>query len=125
VINSVAAGRRMAARIVLAQAGITLLVAALFLLYGWRWVSAALCGGASVTLGNALMALRLFATPGAGAGLVLVRLLVGALLKWLVVVAGIYVALVRLQLPSLPIILGVIAALLMQLIGLRLKDQAS
>ena len=117
--NSIAAGRRLAVRVVLAQLGVTSLIAAGFLLAGWRHGLAALCGGGVVALGTALLALRLFGPGPAGAGTVLARLVVGSVLKWGVIALGLYLALVKAALPGFPVLAGVIAALLPQLLGLH------
>ncbi|MEO8801943.1 MAG: ATP synthase subunit I [Rudaea sp.] len=117
--NSIAAGRRLAMRVVLAQLGVTMLVAAGFAFAGWRHGLAALSGGAVVALGTAVLALRLFGAGPASAGIVLGRLMIGSLLKWGIIVLGLYAALVKAQLPALPVLAGVIAALIPQLLGLH------
>ena len=117
--NSIAAGRRLAIRVVLAQLGVTALAAAGFAFAGWRHGLAALSGGAVVALGTAVLALRLFGGGPAPAGIVLGRLIIGSLLKWGIIVLGLYAALVKAQLPALPVLVGVIAALVPQLLGLH------
>jgi len=119
MLNSIAAGRRLAFRVVLAQVGVTLLVAAGFLLEGWHSSVGVLAGGGIVALGTAVLALRMFAAGPAGAGTVLARMIVGNLLKWIVIGGGLYLALAKAGLPGLPVIAGVIAALLPQLLGLH------
>lgn len=117
--NSIAAGRRLAIRVVCAQIGATALVAAGFLFAGWRSGLAAMCGGSVVAVATALLALRLFATGPAAAGTVFARLVVGNLLKWAVIALGLYLTMVKAGLPGLPVICGVMAALLPQLLGLH------
>ena len=117
--NSIAAGRRLALRVVLAQAGATLLVAAGFLLGGWQSALGVLAGGGVVTLGTAMLALRMFAAGPSTAGTVLARMIVGNLLKWIVIGVGLYLLLAKAGLPGGPVIAGVIAALLPQLLGLH------
>ncbi|MGH8041124.1 MAG: ATP synthase subunit I [Rudaea sp.] len=117
--NSIAAGRRLAIRVVLAQLVATVLVAAGFAWRGWLPALAVLAGGGVVALGTALLALRLFAAPPAAAGTVLARLIVGNLLRWGVIGAGLYLAMVEAALPGLPVLAGLIAALLPQLLGLH------
>jgi len=117
--NSIAAGRRLAFRVVFAQIGVTTVVAAGFLFAGWRSGLAAWCGGFVVAAATAVLALRLFATGPAPAGMVFARLIVGNLLKWSVVALGLYLTMVKAGLPGLPVICGVIAALLPQLLGLH------
>ncbi len=106
-------------RVVAAQLGATALAAAGFLIQGWRPGLAALSGGGIVALGTAVLALRLFGAGPAPAGTVLARLIVGNLLKWAVIGAGLYLAMVSAALPALPVMIGVIAALLPQLLGLH------
>ena len=119
MLNSIAAGRRLALRVVLAQAGVTLLAAAGFSLAGWRSGFGVLAGGGVVVLGTAVLALRMFATGPTGAGEALARMIVGNLLKWIVIGVGLYVVLAKVGLPGGPVIAGVIAALLPQLLGMH------
>jgi hypothetical protein len=117
--NSIAAGRRLAIRVVVAQAAATVLVAAGFAWHGWDDALGVLAGGGVVVLGTIVLALRLFAGPPAAAGTVLARMIVGNLLRWCVIGVGLYLMLVKAALPGLPIIAGLIAALLPQLFGLH------
>jgi len=110
--NSIAAGRRLAVRVVAVQLAVTMLLAVGFLLQGWQSGLAALSGGGAVALGTALLALRMFGAGPAAAGVVLWRLIVGNLLKWGVILLGLYLALARAQLPGLPVIAGLVAAVL-------------
>jgi len=110
--NSIAAGRRLAFRVVLAQAAVTMLVAAGFLLQGWRSGFGVLSGGGAVTVGTAVLALRLFAAGPTGAGATLARLIAGNLLKWMIVGAGLYLALAKAGLPGLPVLAGVLVTTL-------------
>lgn len=117
--NSIAAGRRLAVRVVCAQLGAALLAGAGFLFAGWRSGLAAFSGGAVVAAATAVLALRLFGAGPGSAGIVLGRLIVGNLLKWGVVAVGLYLTMVKADLPALPVICGVVAALLPQLLGLH------
>jgi F0F1-type ATP synthase assembly protein I len=108
MLNSIAAGRRLALRVVLAQAGVTLLVAAGFLAQGWHSCLGVLVGGGAVVLGTAVLALRMFATGPTGAGATLAKLIAGNLLKWIVIGAGLYLALAKADLPGLPVLAGVL-----------------
>jgi len=117
--NSIAAGRRLALRVVCAQLGATVLVAVGFLLEGWRAGLAALSGGGVVAIATGVLALRMFATGPAGAGTVFARLIIGNLLKWSVIALGLYLVMVKAGLPGLPVMCGVIAALVPQLLGLH------
>lgn len=120
--NSIAAGRRLALRVVLAQAGATLLVAAGFLLGGWQSALGVLAGGGVVTLGTAMLALRMFAAGPTGAGATLGRLIAGNLLKWIVIGAGLYLLLAKVGLPGLPVIAGVLVAALVAPFTVALKN---
>ncbi len=119
--NSIAVGRRLAARVVFAQVGAALLVALLFLIQGVPFALAALGGGMAIALGNALLALRLFATIHAKPGQAFARLIAGTALKWMVSIGGLYVVILVLKLPPLPALCGFIAALIAQVVGLRFK----
>ena len=117
--NSIAAGRRLALRVVGAQALVTVVVAAGFLLQGWQSSLGVLSGGFTVTLATGILALRVFAAPPAAAGVVMARFIVGNLLKWGVIALGLYVAMVTIALPPFAVMAGLIAALLPQLLGLH------
>ena len=110
--NSIAAGRRLARRVVLAQCAATTLVAAGFLLGGWRSVVGVLAGGGVVALGTAVLALRVFVAGPTGAGATLGRLIAGNLLKWIVIAAGLYLLLAKVGLPGLAVLAGVLVAAL-------------
>ena len=122
MLNSVAAGRRQARSVVAYQAGVALAAALVFLVQGTDAALAALMGGGSVALGSALMAWRAFAGGVDGAGMALMRLFGGLALKWLVVVAALYLALARLGLPPLPLVAGLCAALVASLLAFRIKS---
>ena len=117
--NSIAAGRRLPLRVVGAQALVTVVVAAGFLLQGWQSSLGVLSGGFTVTLATGILALRVFAAPPAAAGVVMARFIVGNLLKWGVIALGLYVAMVKVGLPGFAVMIGVVAALLPQMLGLH------
>ncbi|KGI76750.1 hypothetical protein [Oleiagrimonas soli] len=120
MLNSLAAGRRLALRLVLWQLGVAAMAGFIFLIQGRRAALAALASALAVALGNALAGARAF-SPG-GAGQALARLILGTLLKWAVVFTGLYVILVRWQLPPAPAIAGLILAVLVNLFALRFKQ---
>lgn len=101
-----AANRHLALRATGGQAVVALLVALAFLFKDVPAALAAGMGGASVVLGNLLLAWRSFSTQTPSAGLALWGVLVGIGLKWLVVFAALYLALVRFALPPLPLLAG-------------------
>lgn len=121
VLNSLAAGRRLAARLLVAQLVAVVFVGVLFLLQGWRAALAAAAGAALVLIGTALMAPRALALGRPVQ--VLTRVLMGMVLKWLVVLGGLYLVLARWHLPALPALIGVMAALAVNLLALRFKEQ--
>jgi F0F1-type ATP synthase assembly protein I len=98
--NTIAAGRRLAFRVVYTQIGVTAVVAGGFLFAGWRAGLAALCGGLVIAVATAVLALRLFAAGPATAGMVFARLIVGNLLKWGGVALGVYLTVVKGDLPG-------------------------
>jgi len=109
--NSIAAGRRLATRLVLVQGSVALLLGLGFLLQGWRSGAAALCGGGAVALGTALLALRSLRHRAVPAGVALLQLVAGVALKWTVFVAIFYLALVPLALPPLPLLVSAVVTL--------------
>lgn len=109
--NSLVVGRRAAYRVVAVQCAAAAVVAAGFLLHSPRAALAAAIGGGAVALGSALMVWRSFGGGLHGGVIALARLFGGLALKWLVIVAALYLALARLGLPPLPLIAGVGAAL--------------
>jgi small-conductance mechanosensitive channel len=68
------------------------------------------------------MAWRAFGGGVTGAGAALLRVFGGLALKWLVIVAVLYLALARLGLPPLPILAGLGAALAAFLLGFKIKS---
>ena len=109
--NPLLAGRRAAFRVVAVQLAVAALVATGFLLQDPRAALSAAVGGGAVALGSALMAWRSFGGGVHGGMIALARLFGGLALKWLVIVAALYIALARLGLPPLPLLAGVGAAL--------------
>lgn len=63
---------------------------------------AALAGGGALTLGSLVAAWGAFAGGVAGAGTALGRLLLGMLVKWLVVIVGLYLTMAVWRLPAVP-----------------------
>lgn len=122
MLNTLAAGRRQASRVLFAQATATGLVTLAFLVQGLDAALGALLGGGAATLGNALAAWRAFGGGVDGAGSALFRLFGGIALKWLVIVGALLVALVHLELPPLAVIGGLGAALVAYLFGFRIKS---
>lgn len=125
MINSIAASRRLATRVLTWQLALVLVTAALFLLRDVRAASAAALGGTLVVLGTAVLGLRLFAgRQRIGAGMALVDLLVGMMLKWMVFIVGLYVLLALWRMPALAVLAGMGVAMAVNLFALRFKEQA-
>ena len=123
VLNSAAAGRRLARRAVGLQALVTLATALACLLSGREAAAGALAGGAAMTLGSAIAAWGAFGGGVEGAGMALGRLLLGTAAKWVVVVAGLYLAIAAWHLPALPVLAGTAMAALAFLVGVKLFDR--
>ena len=106
VLNSPAAGRRLALQVVAYQVAATLLTAAACLMIGSREGLAALVGGGAMALGSLLAAWGAFGGGVAGAGVALGRLLLGTAVKWVVVAGGLYLAMAVWRLPAVPALAG-------------------
>lgn len=120
MLNSAAAGRRLAQRTVALQAAVTLATALACLLSGRDAALGALAGGGAMTLGSQLAAWGAFAGGVAGAGMALGRLLLGMAAKWIVVIVGLFLAIAVWQLPALPVLAGAALAAAAFLISARL-----
>lgn len=113
MLNSVAAGRRLARRTVGFQALATVATAAVCLVaWGVAASLGALAGGGAVVLGSALAAWRAMGGGVTGSGAALLRLIGATALKWMVVVTGLYLALAIWRLPPGPVFAGVVVAVL-------------
>lgn len=117
--NSLAAGRRLATQVVLAQAAAAIIVGLLFLIQGAASALGAFGGGGVVAIGTALLAIRVFRPPPARGAATMRRFALGTLLKWLVVLGGLFLILVRLRLPPLPVLAGAGAAMMVNWLMLR------
>jgi F0F1-type ATP synthase assembly protein I len=121
VRNSIAAGRRLAARLVVVQLGVSLLAAVGFLAQGAQAGAAAIAGGALAALGTAVFALRLFGAPAPAARAALAGFVLATALKWLVIGGGLLVLLAWLRCPAAPTLTGFCAALAIHLVAWRFK----
>lgn len=119
--NSLAAGRRLAVQVVLAQVAVAVIAGLAFLARGIPAAVAALAGGLVVAVGTCLLALPVFVPALAGGGTMLARFAFGTLLKWVVVIVGFYLILAYWRLPALPVLVGLVAALLVNLVILGIK----
>lgn len=120
--TSLARGKKIAARMLVAQTVATLLAAVGF----WLWLGggagkAALVGGLIPTVALAFMVLRVLSGGVQGAGSVLGGLVLGLAMKWLLIVLGFYLALAVWKLAVLPLFAGFVAAFSAQFVAGILK----
>lgn len=120
MLNSLASGRRLALRIMLLQLAVAVLAGVVFLVLGRREALSAALGAGVVALGTALLSARFFSGMD-GAGVAFSRLLTGMLLKWIVIVGGLFVILFQYKLPPLAAIAGLVAAYAVYLLAFRFK----
>ena len=106
MLNSAAAGWRLALRVVAYQAIATLATATACLMLGPPAALAALAGGGSMALGSLLAGWSAFGGGVAGAGAALGGVLLGTAVKWLVVGVGLYLAMAVWRLPAVPALAG-------------------
>lgn len=106
MLNSLAANRRLAFRVVAIQAAMATLVTLAFLIQGRQAALAAAIGGGAVVLGSLILAWRSMVGPAYSAAGALARLITGIVLKWFVVIGALYLALARFGLPPLPLLAG-------------------
>lgn len=120
VLNSLASGRRLAARMIALQCLVAVVLGLVFLRQGPRAALAAAGGGVTVALGNALLAWRTFAGWGGG-GVAMGRWLSGVILKWMAIIAGLVIILGQYKLPPLAALTGLVAAYAINLLAFRFK----
>jgi F0F1-type ATP synthase assembly protein I len=102
--------KQLVSRMVLWQAGCAVAIALLFMLSSLPAALAAAAGGLSVALGNALFGQRMFAAGVAPTPVIVFGMLAGVVLKWVIVLAAIWLALAVAHWPALPLIVGVFGA---------------
>ena len=120
MLNSVAAGRRLAQRTAAFQAAVTLATALACLLSGRDAALGALVGGGAMTLGGLVAAWGAFAGGAEGAGMALGRLLLGMAAKWVVVIAGLFIAIGVWHLPAMAVLAGAALAAAAVLVATKL-----
>ena len=125
VLNSVAAGWRMALRVVAFQAVTVLATSVACLMLGPDTALAVLAGGGALVLGSLLAAWGAFGGGVAGAGVALGRLLLGMAVKWAVVLAGLYLAMAVWTLPAVPVLAGAALAAAAFVVSMRFVTQRS
>ena len=120
MLNSVAAGRRLAQRTAAVQAAATLATALVCLLSGRDAALGALVGGGAMTLGGLVAAWSAFGGGVQGAGMALGRLMLGLGAKWVVVIAGLFLAIGLWHLPPMAVLAGAAIAAAGMLIATKL-----
>ena len=120
MLNSLASGRRVALRMILLQVAVSVCVGAGFLALGRAYAVAGALGALVVAMGTALLSFQAFTRLGSGE-MVLARLLIGMILKWIMVLGGLLVILVQLKLPPLAALTGFGAAYAVNLLAFRFK----
>ena len=123
MLNSVAAGRRLALRAAACQLLAVVLVALAFLLQGPGAALAALAGGTGVVLGNALAAPVALGGGVVAARSAFARLVLASMLKWLFALTVFAIALAVWRLAPLPLLAGFVAALVAHPLFLNLLRQ--
>lgn len=112
----------MVVRVVLLQAGCSLLVAFAFLV--WKGESAALAaivGGLIVAVGSAVFGWRMFSPGIAGSATLARAMFAGVALKWAWLLVALYMALAYWKLEAAPLLVGVVAAQMAQWAALMRK----
>jgi ATP synthase protein I len=115
------AGRRLALRATVFQAGATVLVALALLPHGMPSALGVLVGGGALVAGSSLAALLALGGGVQPAGAAMARLLAGVVLKWVVAIAVFALGLAGLGLPPLPMLAGLLAATLAFVLAQILK----
>ena len=116
MLNSIAAGRRLARRVAAIQVAATLAAALVCLIWGAQAGIGALAGGLTMAVGSGLAGWSAFGGGVAGGGVLLGRLLLGAALKWIVIAVGLYLAIAIWRLPAPAVLAGAVAATLAWLV---------
>ena len=117
MLNSVAAGRRLALRAVVYQLAAVLLVALVFLIWGLPQALAAAVGGLAVVAGGLASARVAFGGGVVPAGAAMLRLLVSVVLKWVVVFAVLLLGVGVCKLAPLPLMAGMLTGLIAQMLA--------
>lgn len=114
------AGRRLASRAIVWQAGATTLAALAYLVFDARYALAAAAGGGAVVVANAAAAWLSYRGGVQPAEVVLVRWFAGLLVRWVVVAVALGLCFGVWRLAPLPVLVGAFVALLGQgLVALR------
>ena len=120
MLNTVAAGRRLAQRTAATQALVTLATALVCLMSGREAALGALVGGGAMTLGGLVAAWSAFGGGVQGAGMALGRLLLGLAAKWVVVIVGVFLAIAVWHLPAMAVLGGAAMAAVAMLVATKI-----
>lgn len=115
--NSPVAGRNLARRTVLLQCVVVALVAALCSLRGFDEMLAVMVGGFSIIAAGWASAAVSFSGGVLSAYSALLRIVIGVLVKWIVVIAALYLGAKLLGLSPVYILAGLLVGLLAQLLA--------
>ena len=118
MLNSAAAGWRLAQRMVVVQLAAVLLTALACLPIGPRAALAVGLGGGSVALGNWLASRLALRSQAPGAGQALAAVLLGTAVKWVLVLGVAWVAVAVYRLPPTALLGGFVVAVLAQIAGM-------
>jgi F0F1-type ATP synthase assembly protein I len=121
VDNSLAAGRRLAAKVILVQTAVAVAAGLAFLARDVPSAVGAFAGSLLMAIGTAVLALRVFVPALAGPGAMMLRFASGTLLNWIVVLEGLYLIFAFWKLPAMPAFIGVAAALMVNLAALKFE----
>ena len=120
MLNTVAAGRRLAQRTAALQAVVTLATALVCLMSGREAALGALVGGGAMALGGLVAAWSAFGGGVQGAGMALGRLLLGLGAKWVVVMVGVFLGIAVWHLPAMAVLAGAAVAAAAMLVATKL-----
>lgn len=112
--NTTVAGQQLALRTVALQSAVICVLSVLFLAAGLRQSAAVLLGGLAIVVSSWTAARITFTGRAQSAEGALLRLIVGLLLKWFVVIAVLLLGTMSLKLPPLFVLLGLVVGLLAQ-----------
>ncbi len=118
MLNSPAAGRRLAQRMAAIQVAAVLLTALACLPIGPRAALAVTVGGVAVALGNWLASRLALGNRAPGAGEALAGVLLGTAVKWVLVLGAAWLAVAVYRLPPAGLLGGIVVAVLAQIAGM-------
>lgn len=103
------------------QLAVAVVAGLAFSLRGAPSAIGAFAGGILAAIGTTVLALRVFMPALAGGGTMALRFATGTLLKWIVVLVGLYLIFAYWKLPAVPALVGFGAALVVNLAALKFE----